>query len=213
MAWPKGNQKQREAIIKSNKTRFQNLLKEAKQKYRGNQVIEKFGSIIHWDSLCIGILYGRTRRIVQITCGKCKEKRWIDFHNLIKTMQKFYYSGSCHRCACRSTWAEEGRPHPGRKKLNSNGYMKIFLGMRQPMADSRGEIFEHRLVMAKHLNRSLKSFEHVHHINGNKSDNRIENLELHPNSEHYTIRKMQAYIKKLESILIENHLPVPKSCP
>jgi hypothetical protein len=40
------------------------------------------------------------------------------------------------------------------------------------------EIAEHRLIMAIHLDRPLRRDEVVHHVNGVKTDNNIQNLEL-----------------------------------
>jgi hypothetical protein len=60
----------------------------------------------------------------------------------------------------------------------------MILAKDHPDADHHGYVMEHRLVMEQYLGRPLTKIEVVHHINGIKTDNRIENLQLLTRSEH-----------------------------
>jgi len=61
----------------------------------------------------------------------------------------------------------------------SNGYRSIMVPSDSPylpMADSRGRVYEHRFIVATSIGRCLATGEEVHHINGDKHDNRLFNL-------------------------------------
>lgn len=62
--------------------------------------------------------------------------------------------------------------------LNSAGYVLVNAFDHPRARKNTGRVLEHILVMEASLGRSLLPHENVHHINGVRHDNRIENLEL-----------------------------------
>ncbi|HKY40764.1 MAG TPA: HNH endonuclease [Polyangiaceae bacterium] len=69
----------------------------------------------------------------------------------------------------------------GGRSKNQEGYALVLLNERHPfwsMSNSAGYVLEHRLVMARKLKRPLRPNETVHHIDGDKTNNKISNLQL-----------------------------------
>ena len=86
--------------------------------------------------------------------------------------------------------------------MHKMGYIEKFVGHDYPN-NYNGYYLEHRLIMEKQLGRNLKKNEIVHHKNGIKDDNRIENLELLTTKNHLPSYD-NLILKQLNELLQEN---------
>jgi len=162
------------------------------------------GSIIFWSR--------REGYKVLVQCGRCGKERIT--HASGVRAEKF--TGLCHKCLHTGP----GSPTWRGGRVMKSGYVYVRVYPDNPffesMANKLGYVAEHRLVMAEHLGRPLKPTEIVHHKNGVKTDNRIENLQLfvsleehgkalqerHPHPGYESVEKFtQAFFERLKSLL------------
>lgn len=90
-------------------------------------------------------------------------------------------TGDVGTAASRSPTYTHRNPQSTRM-VNSQGYVEIKVP-GHVQAKATGWALEHRVVMSDRLGRRLLREENVHHINGDRLDNRLENLELWSSSQ------------------------------
>ena len=163
----------------------------------------------HGDRIYYRVENTKGRRWYQfIVCPDCGIGRWI----AEKTIERPYFTGRCKRCQDANVKeilpkGSDASNWQGGRTERKGGYIYVRIEDTSPfycMSRKRkgknwGYIPEHRLVMAQHLGRPLKSYELVHHKGAkypkgsdeDRADNRIENLKLVDSSNHQTVAKSE----------------------
>lgn len=135
-------------------------------------------------------------------CGCGKETNICKYTDRAKRFFKGYpYPRRRGHSIANAKRGSEHFNYKGGFYYDKSGYKKV-RDVGNPDADSDGFIFEHRLVVARHIGRRLSRDEIVHHINEDKTDNRIENLQILSRSEHLSLHK-QKWTK--ESVIAALH--------
>ena len=80
----------------------------------------------------------------------------------------------------------------GHKKIRDDGYVAIYYP-DHPDSTGEGYVMEHRLVMEREIGRRISKNEVVHHINHDRSDNRINNLRVMTASDHMSMHMKEKY--------------------
>ena len=128
---------------------------------------------------------GQARWLCRCQCGT---ERVVSGNNLRRGISK---SCGCYRDE-QASLNNRGGKHPGWKggrRKTGSGYIQL-ASPEYPGSTYPNKTLEHIVVMARHLGRPLNDNETVHHKNGIRDDNRIENLELwassHPRGQRVT---------------------------
>lgn len=126
--------------------------------------------------------YNKSREGI-FKCDECGKT--FTYYKSHKKGKHVFCSVNCHKIF--QARDPKNRPKWKGGITNHSGYVMIY-SPDHPYATGC-YVREHRYVMEKHLGRFLENHEIVHHKNHNKTDNRIENLELTSRATHASMHK------------------------
>jgi hypothetical protein len=96
-------------------------------------------------------------------------------------------------------WKPIGHAYVRTRKGRSYRWIKVAMG-----AGRNNYKAEHRLIIEQHIGRELFPHEHIHHLNGDTLDNRLENLAVVSKSDHALIAKLLRCVdENLARIIIQ----------
>jgi len=134
----------------------------------------------------------RKKPMLKIICLSCKRPFFV--YPYRKDSAKFC-SKPCGSVINKNRWA-------GGETINAHGYVLIRIDKKY--------VYKHRYVMENHLKRPLARKEIIHHIDGNKKNNEVENLKLLIKNNHDSIETTKRWTASPESFGSKNRCNAPR---
>lgn len=117
------------------------------------------------------------KKKIKVYCSNCKK----ELYKLPSSIGKNTY---CSKQCYKVNYKAENTPNwKGGRLIRKTGYVVVY-HPNHPHNVGVNYVYEHRLIMEKKLGRYLNKNEDVHHKDGNRSNNNINNLELMSEYEH-----------------------------
>lgn len=133
------------------------------------------------------VTYKRNRTVYKLQCDVCTRI----LHRSKGTAYKIEFRGR-HACSPECVGKlGRSKTYKPRERRDKQGY--IYIGKKR----------EHQIVMEEYLKRKLVKGEIIHHVNGDKGDNRLENLIVCSMTEH---NRMHGQLEGISFILFQNGL-------
>ena len=146
---------------------------------------------------------GRKRIKVKYICRNCSDtvETHLDNYNKFKSKERCI----CRKCSApknleKSRGNKKGKKYPhlqgnkshnwkGGRRIDGAGYVLVHTNCTNRINKSGWSSYEkeHKLVVEQYFKRKLKDNEVVHHIDGNRQNNKIENLAVLPSHLHHKI--------------------------
>jgi hypothetical protein len=221
---PEKRKEHRRKYYEENGDRIRQLSREYNRKHRkeGTGNVRKLGidevpvhlqSAYDFSSQRIEFVVHREENLMVInrTCISCGKTEPVSVSSVRSSSKKGKLTGQCKPCRIKTGHpqkrGEESPGWAGGRFRTSNGYIMVYRP-QHPNSYNNGYISEHRSVMEESLGRILLPGETIHHKNGIRDDNRIENLEVWGNNhgrgqryDDFSLDELQALIVHLECVM------------
>jgi hypothetical protein len=144
-------------------------------------------------------------------CDKCGHEQWVNYWNIYRKGVHI-----CRTCSCRNTaetrekkdsWNKGKKLSPknlGSSYINTNGYREVWIGEHTLPGRVGGYYKEHRILKELEIGRELSDREIIHHVDGDKINNKLENLFVcNGQFEH---RKLHGQLERVAMGLVRSGL-------